>query len=269
MPQFLELLTAGLLKVKSGSSGSITLKSVSSPISPTQSLKIGNINKSEYLVIAGKVTSFVNSNGRVPNYASSTLGKIQYDSIVYMDSKILNFYYTKNVLPNYVSMKPWQTASSSTQIPAALKIYLQPTADCQSDNPTIIALASSITQGTSSTYQKATKLFNWVRDNIGYSFYYNTKYGALGTLSSKTANCVDTSHLLVALSRAAGIPARYVFGYCQFNSGTWYGHVWAQLYVGGTWYSADAISSRNTFGVINNWDTSSWTLKGIYSELPF
>jgi transglutaminase-like putative cysteine protease len=73
----------------------------------------------------------------------------------------------------------------------------------------------------------------------------------------------------VALSRAAGIPARYVHGVCKFNSGTWYGHVWAQLYVNGTWYSADAISYRNTFGAINNWDTSSWTLKGIYSELPF
>ncbi len=270
MPEFLQLVTAGLLKVKSGSTGPITLKGVVSPVNPTQSLKIGNINKSEYLVVAGKITSFINSHGRVPNYASSSLGKIQYESIVYMYSKILNFYGTKNVLPNYVSMKPWQTANnSSTQIPAALKIYLQPTANCQSNNPTIIALASSITQGSSSTYQKGTRLFNWVRDNIGYSFYYNTKYGAVGTLNSRTANCCDTSNLLVALSRAAGIPARYVFGSCKFNSGTWYGHVWAQLYVNGKWYTADAISSRNTFGVINNWDTTSWTLKGIYSELPF
>jgi transglutaminase-like putative cysteine protease len=74
---------------------------------------------------------------------------------------------------------------------------------------------------------------------------------------------------LIALSRAAGIPARYVNGVCQFNSGTWYGHVWAQLYVNGKWYNADAISLNNQFGVINNWNTNSWTLKGIYSELPF
>jgi len=272
MPQFLNLLTAGLLKVKSGlTSSSVTLKSVGSPMKPTQSLKTGNIYKTEYILLAGRIASFINSNGKAPNYSSSTLGKIQYESLVYMYSRIMNYYGTKKILPNYASMKSWQTTSSNptTPIPAALQIYLQPTNNCQSNDPTIKALASSITQGTSSNYQKATNLFNWVRDNIGYSFYYNTKSGALGTLQAKTANCCDTTHLLVALSRAAGIPARYVSGVCKFNSGTLYGHVWAQLYVNDNWYTADAISSRNTFGVINNWDTTSWTLKGIYSELPF
>ena len=272
MPQFLKLLTAGLLKVKSGStSSSVTLKSVGCPMKPSQNLKTGNIYKTEYFVMAGRILSFINSDGRAPNYSSSTLGNIQYESLVYMYSRVMNYYSTKNVLPKYASMKKWQTTSNNptTPIPAALQIYLQPTNNCQSADPTIKALASSITQGTSSTYQKATNLFNWVRDNVGYSFYYNTKSGALGTLQAKTANCCDTTHLFVALSKAAGIPARYVSGVCKFNSGTVYGHVWAQLYVNGNWYTADAISSRNTFGVINNWDTTSWTLKGIYSELPF
>ena len=271
MPQFLKLVTAGLLKVKSGSKSSVTLKSVGSPMNPTQNLKNGNIYKTEYLVMAGRILSFINAGGNAPNYSSSTLGKIQYESIVYMYSRIMNYYGTKNVLPSYAAMKSWQKTSNNptTPVPAALQIYLQPSNNCQSADPTIKTLASSITQGSSSTCQKATNLFNWVRDNIGYSFYYNTKSGALGTLKAKTANCCDTTHLLVALSRAAGIPARYVSGVCKFNSGTLYGHVWAQLYVNGNWYTADAISSRNTFGVINNWDTTSWTLKGIYSELPF
>ncbi len=271
MPQFLKLLTAGLLKVKSGLISSVSLKSVGCPTNPTQNLKNGNIYKTEYLVMAGRILSFINAGGNAPNYSSSSLGKIQYESLVYMYSRIMNYYGTKNVLPSYAAMKSWQKTSNNptTPIPAALQIYLQPTNNCQSADPTIKALASSITQGSSSTCQKATNLFNWVRDNIGYSFYYNTKSGALGTLTAKTANCCDTTHLLVALSRAAGIPARYVSGVCKFTSGTLYGHVWAQLYVNGNWYNADAISSRNTFGVINNWDTTSWTLKGIYSELPF
>ena len=271
MPEFLRLLTAGLLKVSSGASGTIAIKSALPPVKPTADLKNGNINKSEYLTMAGKIISFIDSNGKAPNYATSTLGKIQYQSLVYMYSRIMSYYGTNNVLPNYAVMKPWQTTSSDPDpsIPAALKIYLQSTNNCQSNSTTIKALAASITSGTSSTYQKGVDLFNWVRDNIGYSFYYNTKYGALGTLSAKTGNCVDTTHLLIALSRAAGIPARYVSGVCQFNSGTWYGHVWAQLYVNGKWYNADAISLNNQFGVINNWNTNTWTLKGIYSELPF
>lgn len=268
MPQFLRLLTAGLLQVNRGSNGSIILKSVSAPSKPTSDQKSGNISKSEYIAMAGRIISFMDTNGKAPNYASSSLGKIQYETLVYMYSRIMNFYGTNNVLPNYATTKPWQSADNP-DVPAELKKYLQPTRNCQSNDSRIKSLASSITQGATTKYDKAVRLFNWVRDNIGYTFYYDTRYGALGTLNSKTANCVDTSHLLAALSRAAGIPAKYVHGVCKFSSGTWYGHVWTQIYVNGKWYNADAISYRNSFGVINNWDTSSWTLKGIYAELPF
>lgn len=118
------------------------------------------------------------------------------------------------------------------------------------------------------TLEKATNIFNWVRDYVSYSFYYNTKRGAVGTLNSRIGNCVDLSHLMVALSRAAGIPARYVHADCQFSSG-WYGHVWAQLYVNGKWINADASNNINGFGVIRNWNTKNDILKCIYSSLPF
>ncbi|KAF5079825.1 Transglutaminase-like superfamily protein [anaerobic digester metagenome] len=268
MPEFLKLLTDGLLNISKGSTASVTLKSVDAPSNPTEDLKSGNINKTEYLAIASKLSAFLNANGAAPNYAASSLGKIQFESLVYMYSKILNFYGTNKYLPSYVSMNPWKNTTQDN-IPASLQQYLNPTKNCQSTNAAIVALSKSITSSATSSYDKATKIFNWVRDNLGYKFYYNTQYGAVGTLNAKTGNCVDTSHLIVALSRAAGIPARYVHGSCTFSSGTVYGHVWAQIYVNGKWYNADAISLRNTFGVINNWNTSSWTLKGIYSELPF
>ena len=104
---------------------------------------------------------------------------------------------------------------------------------------------------------------------LDYSFYYNTKYGALGTLTSKTANCVDTSHLMIALMRAAGIPAEYEHVYAQFTSGNWYGHVIALVYINGVWYKADGTSSKNQFGVVNNWNTATATVYGTYKELPF
>lgn len=129
-------------------------------------------------------------------------------------------------------------------VPAALRPYLLATANCQSNNPTIIALAKSITTGSTSQYTSATKIYNWVRDNINYAFYYNTQKGALGTLSSRSANCADTSHLMVALERAAGIPARYEHIYAQFSSGNWYGHVIAQVYVDGKWYYADGTKQK-------------------------
>jgi hypothetical protein len=270
MPEFLQLLTAGLIQVKSGLIGSLALHSAVAPTNLTSNTVNGIIKKSEYLNIAGRINSFINTNGKAPNYASSSLGKIQFKSLVYMFSRIMSFHGTKNVLPVYATMNSWPSTSNNPAIPipAALQIYINPTINCQSNNPTIVAIAKSITMGSTNTNSKAIALFNWVRDNIDYSFYYNSQNGALRTLTSKTANCCDTSNLLIALSRAAGIPARYISADCDF-SGTWYGHVYAQLYVGGTWHNADATSNRNIFGVINNWDTSNMVLKGVYAQLPF
>ena len=59
MPEFLRLLTAGLLKVNSGSSGTIAIKSALPPVKPSADLKNGNIYKSEYIVMAGKIISFI------------------------------------------------------------------------------------------------------------------------------------------------------------------------------------------------------------------
>jgi transglutaminase-like putative cysteine protease len=195
--------------------------------------------------------------------------------MIYTYSKILNTYQNTQTLPNTIPVNSWnsistqQVAAGSPPLPAGMAQYLQPTANCQSNNAQIIATAKSIISGATDPLTKAVKIFNWVRDNIGYSFYYNTKYGALGTLNAKTGNCCDTTHILIAFARAVGIPARYVHGTCQFSSGNWYGHVWADLYVNGAWYTADASSSRNSLGGINNWNTATFTLKGIYASLPF
>jgi transglutaminase-like putative cysteine protease len=150
-----------------------------------------------------------------------------------------------------------------------LKSYLQETKNCEVSDPTIKATVRSLTTRSTSAYKKADRIFNWVRDNINYSFYYNTEHGALGTLENKDGNCCDTTHLLIALSRAAGIPARYIHGDCKFSTGSTFGHVWAQLYVDGKWYDADAISLSNRFGVITNWNKKTAVIHGFYKQLPF
>ena len=159
-------------------------------------------------------------------------------------------------------------AGGETKISSVQK-YTQVTKNCQVTNSQIKSLAASITNNKNSTYDKAVAIFNWVRDNLGYSFYYNTKYGAAGTLAKMTGNCCDTAHLLIALERAAGIPARYEHVYARFSSGNWYGHVIAQVYVNGKWYNADATSYKNTFGVIKNWNTKTAKIYGTYASLSF
>jgi hypothetical protein len=268
MPQFLQLVTEDLINTNAGSKTSVRMGSVSIPPNPSESFTSGDITKTEYLKIANSILAFINSNGRVPNYVTTSLGTMNYESLIYDYSKIMNFYLTNNKLPNYVSVTPGVIQSSTTtSTPTSLQPYLQPGTYAQSTNPTIEALSASITKGLTTPYAKAVAIFNWVKNNITYSFYYGTKYGALGTLTSKTANCVDHSDLVVALARAAGIPARYQEGYCDFSDG-WYDHVWAQLYVNGQWYYADTISTANALGVINNWNLNTYILEGTYTQFP-
>ena len=145
---------------------------------------------------------------------------------------------------------------------------MKATKNCQVNNAQIQALAAKLTDGLTSPSAKAEAIYNYVRDSISYSFYYDTKYGAVGTLNSKTGNCVDQAHLVIALFRAANLPARYVHGTCTFSSGT-YGHVWAQVLLGDIWTVADPTSNRNSLGSIANWNTKTYSLNGYYAEISF
>jgi hypothetical protein len=275
MPAFLKLLTADIIQLNNGKTTPIKLKNVKTPSKTTESFKSGKINKSSYLGLAKRVDTFINKNGVAPKQTTSNLGKMNYKSLIYTFSKIPAFYKTHKRLPGHVSVKKWSTSGttsgttgvSTVKIPASLKKYVKATKNCQINNARIKSLSKQITRGKKTQKAKAVAIFNWVRNKIGYKFYYNTRKGAVGTLNARSGNCVDTAHLLIALERAAGIPARYIHGKAKFRSGKWYGHVWAGVYVNGKWYKADATSSRNSFGVIKNWSRA--VIKGKYASLPF
>lgn len=146
--------------------------------------------------------------------------------------------------------------------------YRQSTSHCQVNNAKIKALVDSLTSGLTDNVDKAKAIFNYVRDNIEYDYYYDSKYGALGTLNLKKGNCVDQSHLLIAMYRTAGFNARYVHGSCDFGV-HWYGHVWTQVLVDNIWMVGDPISYRNDLGKIRNWDWNTYSLHGRYVSLPF
>ena len=146
--------------------------------------------------------------------------------------------------------------------------YLKATRYCQVNNAKIKALVTSLTSGITNDIDKAKALFNYVRDNIVYDYYYDSKQGAVSTLNVKSGNCVDQAHLLIAMYRTAGFKARYVHGTCRFSDGT-FGHVWTQVLIGTTWVVGDPISYSNDLGKINNWNTNTYRLNSRYISLPF
>ena len=146
--------------------------------------------------------------------------------------------------------------------------YLSNSLNCQVSNPEIVDLAAKLTEDLTNPADKARAIFNYVRDEIPYSYYYDTYYGAVGTLHAGKGNCVDQVHLSIALYRASGLPARYVHGDCDFGDEIT-GHVWSQVLIGDTWIVSDTINRRNSFGEVVNWNNYNYELNGYYASLPF
>ncbi len=277
LPEFLYAMSQAIYQIGNSNNKDIkVIMGISEPNSPSGDSSSGNLKMNGFLALAKNISNYIDTNKKAPNYASSDLGKIYYSDFVDAFSRILAFYGNDNRLPSYVSVGASSSATTASgsglnekNTITNLAPYLKASTNCQVDNSKIKTLVDSLTKGLTTDLQKATAIYNYVRDTISYSFYYDTKYGAVGTLNAKTGNCVDHSHLLVAMFRTADIPARYVHGKCTFSSGSTYGHVWAQVLVDGQWKVADATSSRNSLGKVANWNTNSFTLKSITSGISF
>ena len=265
------LACKAIANLKAGKSGNIDVKNVKGPSKPGPAENLGNLY--DYLSVAKSIIKTAESKGKMPNYVNSKVGSIGYKGAVYALARVVAFYGDNNVMPSYTAVKSLSESSTSKLNDknhiSKLGAYLAASTNCQVDNAKIKALVSKLTKGCTSAKQKATAIYNYVRDTVSYSFYYDTRYGAVGTLNAKTGNCVDHSHLLVAMFRTADLPARYVHGTCTFSSGGTYGHVWSQVLIGDTWTVADATSSRNSFGYVVNWNANSYSLHGHYSSLSF
>ena len=255
--QFLYVATKAIYNLKKGLNGDLYVFNMKNPSKPGSATYLGNLY--DYVTAARNLIVYADSNAVLPNAIDSKVGSISYDGWVYAAVNVLSFYNTNKVMPNYVTVKSYVYNVDSK--------YLQATTNCQVNNPLIQSLAAKLTSGITSDWDKALAIFNYVRDHVSYSFYYDTKYGAVGTLNAGTGNCVDHAHACVALFRAAGLGARYVHGTCTFSSGSVYGHVWAQVYVNDGWVVADASSYRNSLGNHVNWNSGS--IHGYYTDLQF
>jgi hypothetical protein len=131
--------------------------------------------------------------------------------------------------------------------------YLEPTFTFDADNEAIQEKSRELTQGQEDAVGKAKALFYFVRDEISYNLYVKKHmpehFRASNTLARGKGYCVQKAVLLVALARAAGIPARLgcakirnhlvppkVLEILKSNIFPWHGY--AELYLGGKWVKA-------------------------------
>jgi transglutaminase-like putative cysteine protease len=127
---------------------------------------------------------------------------------------------------------------------------------CDWDHAAIRGVAEELTNGVSSR-RSAACLFRFVRDHVRYAF------GPWGVLASTTlalgeGTCANKSNLLVALFRAAGIPAGY--GVLRVNAREYFGniappylkhlasehsiHIYAAAFLEARWVRCDASTDR-------------------------
>ena len=120
----------------------------------------------------------------------------------------------------------------------------------ESANPQIVALASELSQGKKTACQQVRAFYDYIGDELVYSFNGNN-WGAQAALGPMGADCTEYASLLVALSRAQGIPARYFEGLLYLENGTKdlarLEHAWADVYLPGIgWVSSDPTLGRSS-----------------------
>jgi hypothetical protein len=197
MPQFLQLLTDDIYILNSEGSSSITLRTVNAPSKPVESVKSGILTKTQYFNLVKVTRSHIYLTGKAPNNEKTSLGKIKFQNLVYIFSKIVNFQNTKQRLPNQVSVKPSTKVITTTA-------------------------TSSKVQSIIDSIGCAEAKFRDVQGQSSPTVMAKVGYG----------DCWADSGWLYNKLSAAGIPVR-IMG--TTSGGIYYLHRWAAINIGNGW----------------------------------
>jgi len=154
-------------------------------------------------------------------------------------------------------------------IPVEVMEYLKSTIFIPTDGK-VREIAQSVTRDKKAISEKARAVYQWVVENTVRD--PNVKGCGTGevekVLEKRSGKCADISSVFVAVARAAGIPAREVFGLRLGKKDeediTGGHHCWAEFYVPGYgWVPADPADVRKAM-LTNNLD-----LKGAQSYIDY
>jgi transglutaminase-like putative cysteine protease len=126
--------------------------------------------------------------------------------------------------------------------------FNQPELHVESANPQIVALANRLSQGKGTACQKVRTFYDYIGNTLVYT-YNGANWGAQAALGPMGADCTEYSDLLMALSRAQGIPARYFEGLLYLDKQTdalaTTEHSWPDVYMPSVgWVALDPTLGR-------------------------
>lgn len=126
--------------------------------------------------------------------------------------------------------------------------FNEPELHIESANPQIVALSNKLSQGKATVCQKVRAFYDYIGNTLVYT-YNGANWGAQAALGPMGADCTEYSDLLVALSRAQDIPARYFEGLLYLDNGTdalaKTEHAWADVFMPSVgWVALDPTLGR-------------------------
>lgn len=138
------------------------------------------------------------------------------------------------------------------RIPMAVLGYIYPSRYCQSDRLHQFAMRefAQLPQG----YGRVQAIRDWVLQRTLFApNTTNSHTSALDTLLEQVGVCRDFAHLMIALCRALGIPARIATG-IDYGADPALGptdfHAYVEVYVGDAWYLFDPSGTAIPMGFV-------------------
>lgn len=126
-----------------------------------------------------------------------------------------------------------------------ISTFIQPEKYIESDAGPIAALSRDLSSGTENVCQQVRAFYDFIGEYIEFTPGCDREdYGALKTLEYQSGDCTEYADLLIALSRSAGIPARFVEGLVPLPGNE--KHDWAQVYLPGSgWVTIEPTWGRH------------------------
>lgn len=200
-------------------------KGIGKPPSPKGSTISRTIKKQAYIELAKNLVSYVNNNGRLPNYL--TYSGYQIEPKVFIDAfaRIVDFYFTNKRLPDSANFnskaftKPTKTANTNTSKDEVFTYFVK-----KFGNVTTIDGALKKVQSR------------------GYGYYYDDVYSnktAIDRMYSKSGiNCTDSCQVFWHIAKALGYEVKCLHVQCSTG-----GHVRLKLrhskHTSGNWINRD------------------------------
>jgi len=151
-------------------------------------------------------------------------------------------------IADYVDQAPGADFNEIQHLPDPVLHFLLPSRYCESDR--FCDLATMLTAGQKPGYDQVSAIEHWLRNNIRYlPGSSSLPLSAVEVNLQQSGVCRDLAHLGIALCRSLSIPARMVVGYL-FNLEPMDLHAWFEAYVGGAWYTFDAVQTGPKGGYV-------------------